>query len=73
MQTNYFRFKQFTIQQSDVPMRINTDGVMLGAWADVQGAIRILDVGTGTGIIALMMAQRTNTALVDAVEIDKDS
>lgn len=73
MLTNYFRFKQFTIQQSDVSMRINTDGVMLGAWAEVQGATRILDVGTGTGIIALMLAQRTNTALIDAVEIDKDS
>jgi len=73
MSNSYFRFKQFTVQQSDAAMKVNTDGVLLGAWADVQGAERILDVGTGTGVIALILAQRTTTALVDAVEIDRDS
>jgi tRNA1Val (adenine37-N6)-methyltransferase len=73
MSNNFFRFKQFTIQQSAAAMKVNTDGVLLGAWADVQGATRILDVGTGTGVIALMLAQRTATAVIDAVEIDRDS
>jgi len=73
MPNNYFRFKQFTVQQSSSAMRVNTDGVLLGAWADVLGAARILDVGTGTGVIALMLAQRTTAALIDAVEIDKNS
>jgi len=53
-------------------MKVGTDGVLLGAWADVSGAKKILDVGTGTGVIALMMAQRSE-AEVTAIEIDKDS
>ena len=56
----YFRFKQFTVFQEDVSMRVNTDGVLLGAWCrmpDKPGA-KILDIGTGTGVIALMAAQR---------------
>jgi tRNA1Val (adenine37-N6)-methyltransferase len=73
MSNSYFRFKQFTVQQSDAAMKVNTDGVLLGAWADVRGATRILDVGAGTGVIALMLAQRTTAALIDAVEIDIDS
>jgi tRNA1Val (adenine37-N6)-methyltransferase len=73
MPNNYFRFKQFTVQQSATAMKVNTDGVLLGAWTDVRGAARILDVGTGTGVIALMLAQRTKTALIDAVEIDRNS
>ncbi len=50
-------------------MKVNTDGVLLGAWTDVQGAESILDVGTGTGLIAIMLAQRS-AAVIDAVEID---
>jgi tRNA1Val (adenine37-N6)-methyltransferase len=73
MPNNYFRFKQFTVQQSVAAMKVNTDGVLLGAWTDVQSAARILDVGAGTGVIALMLAQRTTTALIDAVEIDNSS
>ena len=51
-------------------MKVGTDGVLLGAWADTEGASRILDIGTGTGVIAIMLAQRNQQAQVDAVEID---
>ena len=66
-----FRFKQFAIEQDDVAMKVGTDGVLLGAWAECEGAKRILDIGTGTGVIALQMAQRNSTAQVQAVEIDE--
>ena len=65
-----FRFKQFAVEQEDVAMKVGTDGVLLGAWADCEGAGRILDIGTGTGVIALQMAQRNPSAEVRAVEID---
>lgn len=67
---NYFQLKQFRIVHERSAMKVGVDGVLIGAWADVSGAERILDIGTGTGLIALMMAQRTSTALIDAVEID---
>ena len=66
-----FRFKQFAVEQDDVAMKVGTDGVLLGAWADCEGAKKILDIGTGTGVIALQMAQRYPKAQVQAVEIDE--
>ena len=66
-----FRFKQFAVEQEDVAMKVGTDGVLLGAWADCEGAERILDIGTGTGVIALQMAQRNSHAQIRAVEIDE--
>lgn len=63
-----FTFKQFTIDQDQCAMKVGTDGVLLGAWAD--GGERILDIGMGTGLISLMMAQRFPHAHVDGVEID---
>jgi tRNA1Val (adenine37-N6)-methyltransferase len=72
MGNDYFKFKQFTIYQDKCAMKVGTDGVLLGAWANVEKADRILDIGTGTGLIALMMAQRSN-ATIDAVEIDSNA
>ena len=66
-----FRFKQFSIHQDRCAMKVGTDGVLLGAWA--QGGRRILDIGTGTGLIALMMAQRYPEAFVTGIDIDADA
>ncbi len=66
-----FRFKQFEIEHTASAMKVGTDGVLLGAWAEIPpSATSILDVGTGSGLIALMMAQRTPSAEITAVEID---
>ncbi len=70
MANNYFRFKQFTIAQENCAMKVSTDGVLLGAWANLHSARQILDIGTGTGLIALMAAQRS-TARVHAIDVDK--
>ena len=69
-----FQFKQFTIQQDKTAMKVGTDGVLLGAWVSVDHQPQtILDIGTGTGLIALQLAQRTDAPLIDAVEIDHDA
>jgi tRNA1Val (adenine37-N6)-methyltransferase len=65
-----FRFKQFEVNQTGCAMKVNTDGVLLGALADGANANQILDIGAGTGVIALMLAQRFPEAKIDAVEID---
>ena len=72
MSNNYFRFKQFTIFQDKCAFKVGTDGVLLGAYADVGNVQTILDVGTGTGLIALMLAQRCKAEVV-AIEPDRDS
>ncbi|MBG6062840.1 tRNA1Val (adenine37-N6)-methyltransferase [Flavobacterium sp. CG_9.1] len=69
-----FQFKQFTIEQDRCAMKVGTDGVLLGAWTPItNNPFGILDIGTGTGIIALMLAQRTNAEQIDALEIDGEA
>jgi tRNA1Val (adenine37-N6)-methyltransferase len=68
-----FRFKQFNVNQQGCAMKINTDGVLLGGMVDGRLLGRILDIGTGTGVIALMLAQRFPEAYIDAVELDSSA
>lgn len=69
MSNDYFRFKKFTIHQAMCAMKVGTDGTLLGAWAN--GGKRVLDIGTGTGLIALMMAQRCPESTVVGIDIDE--
>jgi tRNA1Val (adenine37-N6)-methyltransferase len=66
---NYFKFKQFTVIQEFSAMKVGVDSVILGAWVKLNDADTILDVGTGTGLLALMVAQRSDS-IITAIEID---
>lgn len=69
-----FQFKQFTVQQDRCAMKIGTDGVLLGAWCPIENnPFSVLDIGAGTGILALMLAQRSNAQQIDALEIDENA
>ena len=69
-----FQFKQFSVNQDQTAMKIGTDGVLLGAWTPIDNNPKsVLDIGTGTGIIALMLAQRCDTEQIDALEIDENA
>ncbi|KGL58781.1 tRNA1(Val) (adenine(37)-N6)-methyltransferase [Polaribacter sp. Hel1_85] len=69
-----FRFKEFTIHQDKTAMKVGTDGVLLGAWCSVDNyPDTILDVGAGTGVISLMIAQRSDAMTIDAVEVDENA
>lgn len=74
MKEEIFKCKQFNVTQTKSTMKVNTDAILLGAWVDVQDAVDVLDVGTGTGIIALMIAQRIDEqATIKGIEIDDQS
>jgi len=82
MPNPYFQFKQFTVWHDKCAMKVGTDGVLLGAWATANNAestqapdtkFHVLDIGTGTGLIAIMIAQRNNKVIADAIDIDKDA
>uniref|UniRef100_UPI004049C897 tRNA1(Val) (adenine(37)-N6)-methyltransferase n=1 Tax=Flavobacterium sp. TaxID=239 RepID=UPI004049C897 len=69
-----FQFKKFSIKQNKSAMKIGTDAVLLGAWTPIpENIFSVLDIGAGTGILALMLAQRTNAEQIDAIEIDEDA
>ncbi len=68
-----FRFKKFNIIQAKSAMKVGTDGVLLGSWVSYKNPTEILDIGTGTGLIALMLAQRNSKANITAIEIDEIS
>ncbi|MDO7847393.1 methyltransferase [Hymenobacter sp. M29] len=71
MPNDYFQFQQFRIEQGRCAMKVSTDACLLGAATDLRGATRLLDIGTGTGLLALMAAQRHASVQIEAVEIDE--
>lgn len=70
MPNPFFAFKQFTIYHDRCAMKVGTDGVLLGAWTDVSSSKNVLDIGTGTGLISLMIAQRNDASSIVAIDID---
>jgi len=67
-----FKFKEFTVNQDQCAMKIGTDGVLLGAWSSIEkNPFSVLDIGAGTGVLSLMLAQRSSAQLIDALEIDE--
>lgn len=70
MSNPYFSFKQFTVWHDQCAMKVGTDGVLLGTWANVSDAKTILDIGTGTGLMALIAAQRNSEANITGIDID---
>lgn len=72
MGNEYFKFKKFTINQDKCAMKVGTDGVLLGAWTNTEEASKIADIGTGTGLIAIMLAQKCN-ATITGIEIDEEA
>lgn len=73
MSTPFFKFKKFTIWHDKCGMKVGTDGVLLGAWCNVSEAKSALDIGTGSGLISLMMAQRNPALSIDAIDIDSNA
>lgn len=68
-----FKFKEFDINQDKTAMKIGTDSVLLGSWTSINKPYSILDIGTGTGILALQLAQRTDAEIIDAIEIEDNA
>lgn len=70
MRNPFFKYKQFTVYHDKCAMKVGTDGSMLGAWTNATNALHALDIGTGSGLLALMIAQKNTNLLVDAIDID---
>ena len=74
MSNNYFQFKQFRIEQGNCAMKVTTDACILGAWTPIRNDVRrVLDIGAGTGLLSLMLAQRMPGITVDAIELDEEA
>jgi tRNA1Val (adenine37-N6)-methyltransferase len=74
MSNKPFQFKEFSIHQDKTAMKVGTDGVLLGAWVQVNSEVfTVLDIGAGTGLIALMIAQKSNAEVIDAIELNDDA
>lgn len=72
MAKDYFEFKQFVVNQDKCAMKVGTDSVLLGGWVAAEGNLNILDIGAGTGILSLMLAQKT-IGIIDAIELDEQA
>lgn len=70
---NPFQFKKFSITQNNAAMKIGTDGILIGAWANSSESTKALDIGSGTGIISIMIAQRFEKIKIDSIEISKNA
>ncbi len=71
---NGFTFKQFFVAHDRCAMKVGTDGILLGAWAPIAQVKHVLDIGSGSGLLALMLAQRTDDrVMLDAVELDEEA
>ncbi len=68
-----FKFKKFNLKQNEEVFKVGTDGVLLGAWTDTSHVMHALDLGTGTGLLALMLAQKNETVIIDAVEVQAEA
>jgi tRNA1Val (adenine37-N6)-methyltransferase len=74
MSNQYFQFKQFRIEQGQCAMKVTTDACIQGAWTPVHNSVkRVLDIGAGTGLLSLMLAQRNPDIVIDAIELDADA
>ncbi len=73
MDKDYFYFKDFALRNRDASLKINTDGVLLAAWAEIEDAISILDIGTSSGVIAFILAYRNSKASIEGIDICENS